>query len=369
MTAVDESTQEVTGAVTGAVTGRVFESLLGALELATVYLGVRLGLYAALAAPRTAAGLAEATGTDERYAREWLEQQAIAGLVTVVDDGDAAGRVYGLDAEQSATFGDDESPLYAGAMALLVGGLAEVMTRLPDTYRTGQGIPFGAYGDDVRIGQALFNRAGWRDQLAQEWVPALPGVGELLSRAGARAVDLGCGTGFSSVALATAYPDLQVLGVDSDDASVMDARENAEAAGVADRVRFEVADADTPLDWSSDGGSYDVAFYLEALHDMAHPVESLAAVRAALRPGGVVVVVDERAEEEFAAGGSDVERLLAASSVLHCLPVGRSQEGSAATGALFRPSTMREYAARAGYAEVEIAPIEHDVFRFFVLRP
>jgi hypothetical protein len=206
MPAVDESTQEVTGAVTGAVTGRVFESLLGSLELATVYLGVRLGLYAALAAPRTAAGLAEATGTDERYAREWLEQQAIAGLVTVVEDGDAAGRVYGLDAEQSATFGDDESPLYAGAMALLVGGLAEVMTRLPDTYRTGQGIPFGAYGDDVRIGQALFNRAGWRDRLAQEWVPALPGVGELLSRAGARAVDLGCGTGFSSVALATAYP-------------------------------------------------------------------------------------------------------------------------------------------------------------------
>jgi SAM-dependent methyltransferase len=361
MTAVEEATQDVTGAVTG----RVLESLIGSLELATVYLGVRLGLYAALATPRTASGLAEATATDERYAREWLEQQAISGLVTVVEDGDPDSRVYGLDAEQSATFGDDESPLYAGAMALVVGGLAEVMARLLDVYRTGDGIPFGAYGDDIRLGQALFNRAGWRDQLAQEWVPALPGVGELLSRPGARAVDLGCGTGFSSVALATAYPGLQVLGVDSDDASVMDARENAEAAGVADRVRFEVADADTPLV----PASYDVAFYLEALHDMAHPVESLAAVRAALRPGGVVVVVDERAEEEFAPGGSDVERLLAASSVLHCLPVGRSQAGSAATGALFRPSTMREYAARAGYAEVEIAPIEHDVFRFFVLRP
>ncbi len=109
--------------------------------------------------------------------------------------------------------------------------------------------------------------------------------------------------------------------------------------------------------------------YSEALHDLAHPVESLAAVRAALRPGRVVVVMDERAEDEFAPDGSEMERLLATSSVLHCLPVGRSQPGSEATGALLRPSTMRSYAARAGYAEVDVAPIEHDQFRFFVLRP
>lgn len=145
----------------------------------------------------------------------------------------------------------------------------------------------------------------------------------------------------------------------------MDARANASEAGVADRVRFEVADAAAP----PVGGGYDVACYFEALHDLPHPVESLAAVRAALRPGGMVVVVDERAEEEFAPGGSEVERLLATSSVLHCLPVGRSQAGSEGTGALFRPSTMRSYAARAGYADVQVAPVEHDFFRFFVLTP
>ena len=79
--------------------------------------------------------------------------------------------------------------------------------------------------------------------------------------------------------------------------------------------------------------------------------------------------MDERAEEEFAPGGSEIERLLAASSVLHCLPVGRSQDDSAATGALFRPATMRRYAEQAGYTAVEVAPIEHDVFRFYVLTP
>ena len=156
-----------------------------------------------------------------------------------------------------------------------------------------------------------------------------------------------------------------MLGIDSDDASVMDARRNAAEAGVGDRVRFEVADAAAPP--GEEG--YDVAFYFEALHDLPHPVESLSAVRSALRPGGLVVVVDERAEEEFAPGGTEIERLLATSSVLHCLPVGRSQQGSASTGALFRPSLMREYSARAGYSSVEVAPVTHDLFRFFVVRP
>ncbi len=102
---------------------------------------------------------------------------------------------------------------------------------------------------------------------------------------------------------------------------------------------------------------------------MAHPVEALVAARRTLRPGGRVVVMDERAEEEFAPGGSPIERLLAASSVLHCLPVGRSQEDSAATGALFRPHMLEHYAQHAGYADVEVVPIEHDLFRFYVLTP
>ncbi|MBF4769307.1 methyltransferase domain-containing protein [Nocardioides agariphilus] len=351
--------------LTGAVTERLFASLLGALELATVHLGVRLGLYEALATPRTAAGLAEVAGIDERYAAEWLEQQAISGLVSVTEPGDRETRVYGLDAEQALSFGDPESPAYAGAMALLMGGVGRVIEQLPEIYRTGGGIAFGGYGDDVRLGQGLFNRSGFLGQLTQEWLPAIDGVGDLLGRPGARALDIGCGVGWSSIALASAYPGLTVLGIDSDDASVMDARRNAAEAGLGERVRFEVGDAAAP----PAGEGYDVAFYFEALHDLPHPVESLAAVRSALRPGGVTVVVDERAEEEFAPGGSEVERLLATSSVLHCLPVGRSQPGSAGTGALFRPSVMRDYAARAGYAGVEDVPVTHDLFRFFLVRP
>jgi len=349
----------------GALVERMFGSLLGALEVATVHLGVKLDLYRQLTSPHTAAELAVAAGIDERYAREWLEQQAIAGLVTVAEPGGSDTRRYHLTAGQAAALADDSSPFYAGSMALLMGGLGAVLPSLPEVFRSGDGVPFGAYGDDVRLGQGLFNRDGFLQQLADAWVPALPGVADLLARPGARALDLGCGVGYSSIALATGWPGLEVLGIDSDDASVMDARANAEAAGLGDRVRFEVADADRlPV-----GASYDVAFYFEALHDMAHPVESLRAVRESLRPDALVVVMEERAEEEFAPGGPEVERLLGAASVLHCLPVGRSQPDSEGTGALFRPATMHGYAARAGYTATTVAPIEHDLFRFFVLAP
>jgi SAM-dependent methyltransferase len=345
--------------------GRLFEALLGSLELATVHLGSELGLYAVLDVARTPAELASHAGIETRYAREWLEQQAISGLVDVAAEGDAESRRYVINKGQHAVLRDSESPLYAASMALLLGGVAAALPRLPDAYRNGNGISFGEYGDDVRIGQGLFNRGAFLGQLAEEWVPAMPEVAQLLARSNAAAVDLGCGVGWSSIALVQAFPGLTVLGVDNDDASVMDARANAAEAGLADRVRFEVGDADAGLDEAT----YDVAFFFEALHDMAHPVEALTAARRALRPGGRVLVMDERAEEQFAPGGSEIERLLAASSVLHCLPVGMSQPGSAATGALFRPDTMRRYAVDAGYAGVEVAPIEHDLFRFYVLTP
>jgi 2-polyprenyl-3-methyl-5-hydroxy-6-metoxy-1,4-benzoquinol methylase len=365
MTAVETTPDQAAIEAGGAIMERLFMAMLGSLELATVHLGSQLGLYAALAEPRTADELAAACGIDARYAREWLEQQAIGGLVDVAASGDEQTRRYVTNPGQHQALADSESPVYAASLALLLGGVGAVLPRLPRTYRDGTGISFGEYGDDVRVGQGLFNRGAFLGQLVPEWLPAMPEVAALLARDGAAALDVGCGVGWSSIALARAYPGLSVLGVDSDDASVMEARVHAAEVGLEDRVRFEVRDADADLGQAS----FDVAFYFESLHDMAHPVEALASTLQSLRTSGRVVVMDERAEEEFAPGGTEIERLLAASSVLHCLPVGRSQDRSAATGALFRPSTMRRYAEEAGYASAEVAPIEHDVFRFYVLRP
>lgn len=353
------------GAEAEALVGRLFEALLGSLELGTVHLGVKLGFYDALTVPRTYPELAAATGILPRYAQEWCEQQAIAGLVRVDGATDPEQRRFWLDKTLTAVLQDTDSPTYAGSMALLSGGCGAVQPAVVEAWRNGTGLSFGEYGDDVRAGQGMFNKPGYLGQLVEEWLPAMPEVEALLQLRAPRVLDVGCGVGWSSIALARAIPGVEILGVDSDEASIVDARRNAQEADLADRVRFEVASSEDPLP----SESVDVAFYFECLHDMAHPVPALAATRRALRPGGRVVVMDERAEEEFAPDGPPMERLLGAASVLHCLPVGLSEPDSAGTGTLMRPATLRRYAAEAGYRGVEVAPIEHEMMRFYVLTP
>ena len=364
MTAMDTAPVSIEETA-GALTERLFDATLGTLELGTVWLGLKLGLYAAVSSPATAEEVAARTGLLPRYAREWLEQQAIAGLVSVDDAAEPDLRRFHLSEPQRLVLLDEDSPFYAGAMALLAGGCGATLSTVLAAWRQGRGVSFGEYGDDVRVGQGTFNKGGFLGPLVSEWLPALPDLHVSLQREGARALDLGCGVGWSGIALTRAFPGLVVDGIDSDDASIMDARRNAADAGVGDRARFEVraSDAEPPA------AAYDVAFFFESLHDMAHPVQALRAVHRALRPGGRVLVVDEAAEEEFAPDGSPIERLLGASSVLHCLPVGMSEPGSAGTGALFRPATMRRYAAEAGYSSVRVAPVEHPMFRFYVLEP
>ncbi|WP_182376054.1 class I SAM-dependent methyltransferase [Nocardioides sp. WS12] len=365
MTAV-EAKADQTEELAGALVERLFDHTIATLELSTVWLGTRLRLYDALATPGTVAEVALRSGVRERYVREWLEQQAIAGLVTVVEaHADPGIRRFGLSDAQRLVLADVSSPFSASALALLAGGFGAALPQVLDAWRAGTGVSFGAYGDDVREGQGLFNKGDYDERLVQDWLPVLPEVDALLSREGACALDLGCGVGWSTLALAGARPGLTAVGVDLDEASIMDARANAVDAGLGDRARFEVATSDTDHGTSA----YDVAFFLESLHDMGRPIEALAAVRRALRPGGLVVVMDERAEEAFAPDGSPLERLLAACSVLHCLPVSLAEPGSTGTGAVFRPSILRAYAEAAGYAEVRMAPIEHDFMRFYVLVP
>ncbi len=187
----------------------------------------------------------------------------------------------------------------------------------------------------------------------------------MLRRPGTRIADIGSGGGWSTIALARAYPQAEVEGWDVDEPSVKLARDNAADAGLADRVRFYGADAA-----GLGENAYDAIFAFECIHDMSRPVEVLAGMRRALREGGTVVVMDEAVADSFSVPGDDVEKLMYGFSLFICLPDGMSSQPSAGTGTVMRPDTLRSYARQAGFRDIETLPIEDFGFwRFYRLLP
>jgi 2-polyprenyl-3-methyl-5-hydroxy-6-metoxy-1,4-benzoquinol methylase len=340
---------------------RLFVASLGAAELMTAYLGLRLGLYKALdeGGPARAEELGARAGIAARYAREWLEQQAACGVLDVDDVNKAAEeRMYTLPNGHSEVLIRPESPFSMAPLAVLpVAGMAPVLPKLLDAFRRGEGVRFSEYGADFRDGQAGFNRALFSSQLTQWIKGTVPALHRRLADGGARVAEIACGAGWASVALARAYPGVRVDGFDLDEASVIDARRNVAEAGVADRVAIEVCDAG---DLRRDG-SYDLVCVFDAIHDMSRPVDVLRACRRLRADDGYVLVMDMKTSRAFTAPATESERFMYAVSVLHCLPVGMADQPSAGTGAVMRPGTLRSYAMAAGFSDIEILPAE-DVF-------
>ena len=225
-------------------------------------------------------------------------------------------------------------------------------------------MPYEAYGPDAVSGQAALNRPAFIHELTEHWVPAIPDVAARLadSTRPARVADVGCGSGWAAIQLARAYPHLRIDGFDSDEASITAARRNAAESEVSDRVRFDVVDAAS--DYGR--GGYDLVLFFECVHDMAHPVEALAAAREALAPGGTVIVMDERVSDSREVG-DPVQLFFATSSVLWCLPQGRVDPASQAVGTMMTTERFRELAKGAGWADVEVLGIDHPFWRFYRL--
>ncbi len=330
-----------------AFAGKLLEELGATVTGALIHLGDRLGLYRALAAsgPVDSARLAELTGTNERYVREWLGNQCAAGLIEYRP----ASRTYFLPPEHAAVLADEDSPAFmAGGFETAVG-VFRILDRAERAFLSGEGIAWGDHDPHMFCGVERFFRPTYRHCLVQEWLPSLDGMHERLA-AGAKVGDVGCGHGASAILLAQAYPKSTIVGIDVHAGSIETARRRAAEAGVADRVRFECA---TAQQYSE--RDFDLIAFFDCLHDMGDPLGAAERAHGALRPDGALMIVEPMAGDRLEDNLNPVGRAYYGFSTLICTPNSLSQDGRLGLGAQAGETRLREVLTKGGFRKVRRA--------------
>jgi SAM-dependent methyltransferase len=321
--------------------GRFVGDLGAALSAALVVIGDRLGLYRAMAdgGPVTPEELAERTGTDARYVREWLSNQAAGGYVNY----DAAAQRFSLTPEQSLALAQEGSPAFVPGAFQLATALVKDEPTITQAFKTGSGVGWHEHTHDLFFGTERFFRPGYAANLIPSWIPALDGVQAKLE-SGARVADVGCGHGASTIIMAKAFPRSEFVGFDYHEASIDQARETASEAGLDSRVRFEVAAAK-----EYPGNDYDLVTMFDCLHDMGDPVGASRHVLQTLAADGTWMIVEPYAGDRLEDNLNPVGRVFYGASTLVCTPASRDQEVGLALGAQAGEARLREVVTAGGF--------------------
>jgi len=322
--------------------GKVIGDFGASLSSALVYIGQKLGLYKTMSevGPTTPAELAQHTNTNERYVREWLINQAAGGYVEY----DAESGRYSLSPEQAVALTDELSPFYVGGGFFVIKAMTHAVSRIEDHFRNGGGMLWGEHDPDLFIGTERFFRPGYSAHLVATWIPALTGIEEKL-KAGGKVADVGCGHGASTIIMAGAYPNSQFWAYDNHEASINHAREAAKAAGVSDRVNFEVANAQ-----NIPNNGYDMIAFFDCLHDMGDPVGACRRAAEVLATDGSALIVEPMAGNTVEENFNPIGRTFAGASTLCCTSNSLALNGPA-LGAVAPESAIREAVLAGGFKQ------------------
>jgi len=336
---------------------RIFYDMNAALAVLGAYLGDRLGLFGTLAqeGPLPAAELARRQKLCPAMVAEWLQTMAAAGYI----EHDADNDRYRLPPEHAVCLANDGGPMcFAGGLQQ-VGGFAAQLGRLLDAFRNGGGVPQGAYTTDLREGMERLSATWFEHELAEHWLPALPVIGRL--KAGATVADVGCGAGRALIAMAKAFPASRFVGYDCFKTALDEAKRNAAAAGVAERITFELRDATKGIP-----AEYDLITAFDSLHDMVDSVEGLASLGRGLKKDGRLLVLELGIEPDDQVGPIGV--ILHATKLFYNLPVALAASGSAHGSASYSEQSMKALCRRAGLTLERVLPVRNPMHKLYVLR-
>jgi len=312
-----------------------------AMHAALIVIGDRLGLYRAMAdgAPVTPAELASRTGTAERYVREWLNANCAGNYLQY----DAPSGRYSMSPEQAFALALDDTPVHLPGFYHMLASCMKDEEKLTEVFRTGAGFGWHEHEKGLFEGCERFFRPNYLANLTTSWIPALEGVESKL-KSGAKVADVGCGHGASTILMAQAYPNSQFFGVDYHDKSIEQASRKATAAGLSDRIKFEVAPAK-----SFPGKDYALVAFFDCLHDMGDPAGAARHVRQAIAPDGTWMVVEPFASDDVSSNLNPVGRIYYSASTVVCVPASLSQEGALGLGAQAGEARLREVITAGGF--------------------
>lgn len=323
-------------------------AMLGAMN----YLGDRLGLFKAMADAGwvTSNELAERTGLSERYIREWLGAVTSAGYVEY----DPKARKFMLPAEHAMVLAREESPFFMGGFMEMVVPNVSMAPKIAEAFRNGRGVTQSEYPAETWEAMERASAGMYRNQLVRKWLPTMPQVIEVL-KAGGSAADVGCGSGRAVITLATAFPGARVTGFDVHPGSIDRARANAAAAGVGERVTFEVRDG-TRLPENQ----FDFISTFDVVHDSVDPVALLKSIRRALKKDGTYLMLEVNVSPNLEENIGPTGKMMYSMSTLYCMTVSLAH-GGAGIGACMGEPKARELVAEAGFTKFRRLPIE-DMF-------
>jgi len=326
--------------------GKVLGDVGGAIGILMSYMGDQAGVYKVLekAGPCTHEELAEKSGIDARYLREWLSSNVALGYI----DYNPAKEHFSLSPEQAALFAHEGEPTCMQGFFQAIVSQYEAHETAVDVFKTGRGRPWSDHSSCCFCGTDRFFRPGYAANLVQSWIPALDGVDAKL-KAGGKIADIGCGHGSSTLLLAQSYPNSTVHGFDFHEPSIEQAKAKAKAAGVTNIEFHTVAAKDYP------GNDFDLACIFDALHDMGDPIGAATHIKQSLKPDGTFMVVEPLAGDSLAENLNVLSGIFYGFSTTICVPTSKSQEVGLALGAQAGEKRLTQVLNEAGFGNVRRA--------------